>query len=63
MKENVAAPAQLEPPTAATTPAGISAATRRELGRARRAEAARLSALVQYMLHRGVGDSRSLTHD
>jgi hypothetical protein len=59
MDEDLLAPVELErPDPAATIPPvmraagrGERAATQRELERARRAEAARVAALVQYMLH------------
>ena len=59
MNDEVAAPAPLDPPVAAALRAESVTAHRRELERTRRAEAARVTALVQYMLHRG-DDSRDL---
>jgi hypothetical protein len=51
MDNDVAVPAELEPPRAALMPANDELATRRALERERRAEAARIAALVQSMLH------------
>jgi hypothetical protein len=48
---DLAAPAEIGPLTAVGVPPLATAAGRRELERARRAEAARIAALVQYMLH------------
>ena len=59
MNDEVATPAQLDPPVAAALRAESVTASRRELERTRRAEAARVTALVQYMLHRG-DDGRDL---
>ena len=53
MNHEVAAPAELDRPApAAIRPEGATT-RRRELERTRRAEVARVTALVQYMLHRG----------
>ena len=59
MNDEVAVPAEVEPPV--TAAAGTEAVTTRarELERTRRADAARITALVQYMLHRGE-DGRDL---
>ena len=59
MNDEVAVSAKVEAPPAA--PAGSEAVTARarELERTRRADAARITALVQYMLHSG-GDARDL---
>jgi hypothetical protein len=59
MDEDLLAPVELERPDAASTIPSVMraagrrerAAEQRELERARRAEAARVAALVQYMLH------------
>jgi hypothetical protein len=51
MDEDLLAPVELERPDAAAIPPAMRAAEQRELERARRAEAARVAALVQYMLH------------
>jgi hypothetical protein len=53
MNDEVAAPAELDQRVAAALRAEAVTARRRELERTRRAEAARVTALVQYMLHRG----------
>ncbi len=53
MNDEVAAPAELEPLPPAVTRAEAATARRRELERTRRADAARVTALVRYMLHRG----------
>ena len=59
MNDEVAVSAKVvAPPTAAASPEA-AAARARELERTRRADAARITALVQYMLHRG-GDARDL---
>ncbi|HEX7300035.1 MAG TPA: hypothetical protein VF257_13630 [Solirubrobacteraceae bacterium] len=50
MDNDLAVPAQLEPPRAAFTPVPDELAARRALERERRAEAARVAALVQSML-------------
>jgi hypothetical protein len=59
MTDEVAAPAELDRPVAAAQRAEAVTTRRRELERTRRAEAARVTALVQYMLHRG-DDGRDL---
>ena len=60
MNDEVAVPAELEPaPRGAATGSEAVAARARELERTRRADAARITALVQYMLHRGE-DGRDL---
>jgi hypothetical protein len=52
MDEDLLAPGDLDRPDAATIPPALRAsAQQRELERSRRAEAARVAALVQYMLH------------
>jgi hypothetical protein len=52
MDEDLLAPVELERPDAGVAiPPTLRAAEQRELERARRAEAARVAALVQYMLH------------
>jgi hypothetical protein len=61
MNDEVAAPAELDPKGAATIRAEAAKARRREVERTRRAEAARVSALVRYMLHRG-DDRNDLAH-
>jgi hypothetical protein len=67
MNDDVAGPDVLDPPTTGTVRAGAGAgparaAGSRQLERARRAEAARITALVQYMLQRGASDQgRGLT--
>jgi hypothetical protein len=61
MTDEVAAPVKLDPPTTAVSRAEAVRARRRELERNRRADVARITALVQYMLHRG-GDGRDLAH-
>ena len=53
MNDEVAAPAELDPPAATGIPAEAVTMRTRELERTRRADAARITALVQYMLHRG----------
>jgi hypothetical protein len=50
MDDHLPSPTALEPPRLASPPPDPAAA-RRDLERARRAEAARIAALVQYMLH------------
>jgi hypothetical protein len=56
MDEELLSDVELERPDAPVIPpTGNAAAQQRELERARRAEAARVAALVQYMLH-GRGD-------
>jgi hypothetical protein len=44
-------PSPTAPPPPSTPPAPDRAAAQRELERAKRADAARITALVQYMLH------------
>ena len=62
MNDEVAAPAELGPKKGAAVIRAEAAKTRRrELERSRRADAARATALVQYMLHRG-NDGRDLAH-
>jgi hypothetical protein len=61
MNDEVAAPAELDPPAAATIRTEAVTARARRLERTRRADAARITALVQYMLHRG-DPSRDLSH-
>ena len=61
MNDEVAAPVDLDPPGTATIGAEAVTARARELERTRRADAARITALVQYMLHRG-DDGRELSH-
>jgi hypothetical protein len=58
MNDEVAVSAKLDPPPEATGSELVSARAR-ELERMRRADAARITALVQYMLHRGE-DGRDL---
>jgi len=58
MNDEVAVPAKLDPPPEATGSETMTARAR-ELERTRRADAARITALVQYMLHRGE-DGREL---
>jgi hypothetical protein len=58
MHDEVAVPAKLDPPQEAIGSEAI-AARAREIERTRRADAARITALVQYMLHRGE-DGRDL---
>ena len=60
MNDEVAVPAKLDPPPEATGSEAVSARAR-EIERTRRADAARITALVQYMLHRGA-DGRDLSH-
>jgi len=59
MNDEVAVPVELDPRVAALVPAEPVTARKRELERTRRADAARITALVQYMLHRG-DDGRDL---
>ena len=59
MNDEVAAPAELDPKGAALIRAQAAKARTRALERTRRAAAARVTALVQYMLHRG-DDRRDL---
>ena len=61
MNDEVAAPAELEPPAAATIRTEAIMARARKLERTRRADAARITALVQYMLHRD-DQSRDVSH-
>jgi hypothetical protein len=60
MNDEVAVPADLDRPAAATIRTEAITARARELERTRRADAARITALVQYMLHRG-DDGRDLS--
>ena len=60
MNDEVAVPAKLGPPPEATGSEAVTARAR-EIERTRRADAARITALVQYMLHRGA-DGRDLSH-
>jgi hypothetical protein len=53
MNDEVAAPAELDRPVAAARRAEAVTTRRRDMERTRRADAARITALVQYMLHRG----------
>jgi hypothetical protein len=56
----LAAPVEIDRPDAAAIPPAMRAsAQQRELERSRRAEAARVAALVQYMLHGRTGAPRS----
>jgi hypothetical protein len=59
MNDDVAVSAKIEVPPAAVVNPEAAAARARELERTRRADAARITALVQYMLQRGEG-SRDL---
>jgi hypothetical protein len=59
MNDEVAAPAELDPPVTAASRTESVPASRRELERTRRADTARVTALVQYML-RGGDDGRDL---
>jgi hypothetical protein len=59
MNDEVAAPAELDPRGAAPIRAEAATAQKREQERTRRADTARIAALVQYMLHRG-DDGRDL---
>jgi hypothetical protein len=52
MNDDIASRAEGDQGPDVVPPAGASAAARRELERARRADAARITALVQYMLNR-----------
>jgi hypothetical protein len=61
MNDEVAAPVELDRPAAATIRTEAVTARARELERNRRADAARITALVQYMLHRG-DDGRDVSH-
>jgi hypothetical protein len=58
MNDEVAVPAKLDPRPEATGSEAVTARAR-DLERTRRADAARITALVQYMLHRGE-DGREL---
>ena len=60
MNDEVAVTAKLDPPPEATGSEAVTARAR-EIERTRRADAARITALVQYMLHRGA-DGRDLSH-
>ena len=60
MNDEVAVPAKLDPPPEATGSEAVTARAR-EIERTRRADAAHITALVQYMLHRGA-DGRDLSH-
>jgi hypothetical protein len=53
MNDEVAVSAEVEPPVTAVASSEAAAARAREMERTRRADAARITALVQYMLHRG----------
>jgi hypothetical protein len=55
MEDQLASPSALEPSRLAS-PAPDPAAAKREIERAKRAEAARITALVQFMLH-GKGEA------
>ncbi len=59
MNDEVAVSAKIEVPPAAAVSAEAATARAREVERTRRADAARITALVQYMLHCG-GDAREL---
>jgi hypothetical protein len=59
MNDEVAAPAELDRPAQAVIRPATATKRRRELERTRRADAARITALVQYMLRRG-NDGRDL---
>jgi hypothetical protein len=59
MNDDVAAPTELDPRDVAPIRPEALTARKRELERTRRADAARITALVQYMLHRG-DDGRDL---
>jgi hypothetical protein len=61
MNDEVAVPADLDPRTGNEIGSEALTARDRELERNRRADAARITALVQYMLHRG-DDRRDLSH-
>jgi hypothetical protein len=56
MDNDVVLPAHLQPPRAAMSPVTDELAARRALERERRAEAARVAALVRSMLHRPGND-------
>ena len=53
MNDEIAAPVELDPPRTAAARTEAVTSRRRELERTRRADAARVTALVQYMLRRG----------
>jgi hypothetical protein len=53
MNDEVAVPADLNPRTGTEIGSEALTARDRELERSRRTDAARITALVQYMLHRG----------
>ncbi len=55
MNDEVAVSAKVEAPPTAAVSSEAAAARARDLERTRRADAARITALVQYMLHRGEG--------
>lgn len=55
MNDAVAAPAELDPKGPALVRGAAAEASRRRLERTRRADAARVTALVQYMLRHGDG--------
>ena len=59
MNDEVAVPVKLDPKGAALIRGAAAKASRRQLERTRRADAARVTALVQYMLRRG-DDRRDL---
>jgi hypothetical protein len=59
MNDEVAVSDKVQAPPAARASSEAAAARARELERTRRADAARVTALVQYMLHRGA-DARDL---
>jgi hypothetical protein len=59
MHDEVAVSDEVEAPPAASMSPEAATARARELERTRRADAARITALVQYMLHRGQ-DARDL---
>ena len=59
MNDEAAVSAEVEAPPAAAMSPEPAPARARELERTRRADAARVTALVQYMLHRGE-DARDL---
>ena len=59
MHDEVAVSDKVEAPPAASMSPEAATASDRELERTRRADAARITALVQYMLHRGQ-DARDL---
>jgi hypothetical protein len=59
MNDEVAVSAKVQAPPPATASSEAAAARARELERTRRADAARVTALVQYMLHSGA-DTRDL---